>query len=63
MHKHTVNFLARGDKMNVRDVLMMAAGSAMVLAYQKYNKPVMEKVKQTATDGMKTMKDKLENMM
>ncbi len=49
--------------MNIRDVLMMAAGGTAVIMYQKYNKPVMKKMKETATNGVKTVKDKLENMM
>lgn len=49
--------------MNMRDVAMIMAGSALTLAYQKYNKPVMEKVKKTFDENVKNAKNKLENMM
>ena len=47
----------------MRDVVMMMAGGAITFAYQKYNKPVMEKMKKTFDENVKNVKNKLENMM
>lgn len=50
----------------MRNVALMAMGSALTLAYQKYNKPVMKAVKNTfnkAVSGAEDLTDKLDNMM
>ena len=50
----------------MRDVAMMAMGSALTIMYQKYNKPVMKAVKNTvgkAVSGAEDLKNKLDNVM
>lgn len=49
--------------MNMRDMAMIMVGSMATLAYQKYNKPVMNAVKKTVNENMKNAKNKLEDMM
>ena len=61
--KHTINFLARGDIMKMRDVAMILVGSMATIAYQKYNKPVMKAMKKTFDENVKNAKEKLEDMM
>lgn len=46
-----------------RNVALMAVGAASVLAYQKYRKPVMDKMEKTANKALKKADKKLENMM
>ncbi len=46
-----------------RDILMMSLGAGAVLAYQKYNKPVMKKIDKFASKTMHKANDKLESMM
>ncbi len=49
--------------MKLRDMAMMAAGSAATLAYQKYNKRVMKAMKKTFDKSMRTMDKTLDDMM
>lgn len=63
MQKHTIIFLARGDIMKMRDVAMILVGSMATIAYQKYNKPVMQAMKKTFDENVRNAKDKLEDMM
>ena len=42
---------------------MIAAGSALTLAYQKYNKPVMKAMKKTFDKSMQKMDKTLDDMM
>ncbi len=41
----------------------MAAGAGAYAAYQKYNKPMMNKVEKVVNKSLKTANDKLEDMM
>ena len=50
----------------MKNVAFMAMGSALTLAYQKYNKPMMKadkNVTNKAVDGAKELTDQLDNMM
>ena len=49
------------DKM--RDMAMIAVGSMMTIAYQKYNKPVMKAIKNTFNKTIKKMDKTLDDMM
>ena len=49
--------------MKARDMAMMMAGGMLVMAYQKYNKPMMKAVKKSACKNMKKMDKKLDDMM
>lgn len=49
--------------MKMRDMAMIAAGSALTLAYQKYNKPVMKAMKKTFDKSMQKMDKTLDDMM
>lgn len=46
-----------------KNVALMAMGAGAVLAYQKYNKPVMKKVEKVADDAIKKANKALEDMM
>ena len=46
-----------------KNVALMAMGAGAVLAYQKYNKPVMKKMEKVVDSTIKKANDKLENMM
>ena len=46
-----------------KNALMMALGAGAVLAYQKYNKPVMKKMEKTADKMIRKADKKLEDMM
>lgn len=46
-----------------KEIAFMALGAGAVLAYQKYNKPVMKKVEKTANKALKKVDNKLENMI
>lgn len=46
-----------------KDLAFMAMGAGAVLAYQKYNKPVMKKMEKVVDSTIKKANDKLENMM
>ena len=66
--EHTTScFWQVGDIMNtMRNIALMAMGSALTLAYQKYNKPMMKAVKNTfnkAANGAKDLTNQLDNMM
>ena len=42
----------------LKDMMLIAAGGAMVILFQKYSKPVMEK----ASDAAESMSKKLDEM-
>ena len=42
---------------------LIGLGAGAVLAYQKYNKPMMKKMEKVVDNTMKKANDKLENMM
>lgn len=46
-----------------KSIALMAIGAGALLAYQKYNKPVMKKIEKTIDKTMKKMDNKLEDMM
>ena len=46
-----------------KDIAFMAMGAGAVLAYQKYSKPMMKAVDNTAKKAIKKANDKLEDMM
>ena len=47
----------------VKSMALMTMGAGAVLAYQKYNKPVMKKVGKLVNDIKEKTSDELENMM
>ena len=50
----------------MKNVAFMPMGSALTLAYQKYNKPMMKAVKNAANkavNGAKDLTNQLDNMM
>ena len=47
----------------MKSIALMAAGAGMVLAYQKYSEPVMDKLEDIADDIMKKANKKLDDMM
>lgn len=49
--------------MKMRDMAMMAAGGAVTLAYQKYNKKMMKAMKKSFDNSMKKMDKTLDDMM
>lgn len=49
--------------MKVRDMAMMALGGTAVLAYQKYNKPMMKSVKKSLNETVKNANKSLDDMM
>lgn len=46
-----------------KSIALMAMGAGAVLAYQKYQKPVMRKMEKVADEAMKKANKKLEDMM
>lgn len=46
-----------------KNMALIGLGAGAVLAYQKYNKPVMKKMEKVVDKTMKKTNDKLENMM
>ena len=46
-----------------KSVALMGMGAGAVLAYQKYNKPVMKKIEYVVDTTMKKANKKLEDMM
>ena len=46
-----------------KDLAFMALGAGAVLAYQKYNKPVMKQMEKTMNKVVQKTNDKLEDMM
>lgn len=49
--------------MKMRDMAMVAMGSFLTLAYQKYNKPMMKAMKCTFDQSMRKMDKALDDMM
>lgn len=49
--------------MKMRDMAMIAMGSMLTMAYQKYNKPMMKAMKQTYNQSMRKMDKALDDMM
>ena len=49
--------------MKAKDVMYMALGAGAVLAYQKYNKPLMKAMKKEANMMIEKADDTIENMM
>ena len=49
--------------MKARDMAMMALGGMSVLAYQKYNKPMMKAVKKSLNQTVKNANKSLDDMM
>lgn len=47
----------------VKDMAFMGLGAGAVLAYQKYNKPVMDKMGKIVDKTMKKANKKLEDMI
>lgn len=50
-------------QMCCKDIALVALGATMVLAYQKYHKPVMEKAEKVLDDTLKAANKKLDKMM
>ena len=46
-----------------KTMALIGLGAGAVLAYQKYNKPMMKKMEKIVDNTMKKANDKLENMM
>lgn len=46
-----------------KSMALMAMGAGAVLAYQKYNKPVMKKMEKVVDKTMKKADKRLEDMM
>lgn len=44
-------------------VALMAAGAGAVLAYQKYSKPIMDKMQDIVDDALVKVNEKLEDMI
>lgn len=44
-------------------VALMAAGAGAVLAYQKYSKPVMDKMQNIMDDALNKVNEKLDDMI
>lgn len=49
--------------MKIRDMAMIAMGSMLTMAYQKYNKPMMKAMRQTYNESMRKMDKALDDMM
>ena len=49
--------------MKMRDMAMIAMGSMLTMAYQKYNKPMIKAMKHTYNQSMRKMDKALEDMM
>ncbi len=46
-----------------RSLMLMALGAGTVLAYQRYNKPIMRKMEKMFNKTMRKAENELENMM
>ncbi|MFV0250058.1 MAG: hypothetical protein ACK5HP_03385 [Bacilli bacterium] len=46
-----------------KDLALITLGAGAVLAYQKYNKPIMKKVDEVKKETVRKANNKLENMM
>lgn len=49
--------------MKMKNIALVGLGAGAVLAYQKYNKPVMKKMEEAADKVVKKANNKLEDMM
>lgn len=49
--------------MKMKNIALMGLGAGAVLAYQKYNKPMMKKMEKAADKVVKKANNKLEDMM
>ena len=49
--------------MKMRDMAMMTAGGIAVLAYQKYNKPMMKALKKSFNQTVRKVDKSLDDMM
>lgn len=49
--------------MKMKSVALMGLGAGALLAYQKYNKPMMKKMEEATEKMAKKANDKLEDMM
>ncbi len=47
----------------VKPMMFMALGAGVVVAYQKYSKPMMEKIEDATSEVIKKMDKKLDNMI
>ena len=64
MFIHTIIFLARGDIVSkIKDAMLIAAGSMMTLAYQKYKTPMIKSMQKAINKEKKMANDMLEDMM
>ncbi len=48
---------------HTRDIALMATGAAMLMAYQKYNHTLMEKMENSKEKTLKKVSNKMEDMM
>ena len=65
MHMHTVidSFLEGGNMKFVKGMSLMALGMGATIAYQKYSKPLMKKMKRSIDKVTHKVGDELEDMM
>ena len=65
MHMHTNHiFQLRGDNMKfMKSMALMAMGAGAMMAYQKYSKPAMRKIKKSINKTANKFSDELEDMM
>lgn len=49
--------------MKTKNIMLMALGGCAVLAYQKYNKPIMKGIQKVVKKKDKITEDMLEDMM
>lgn len=65
MLMHTVidSFLEGGNMKFVKGMSLMALGMGATIAYQKYSKPLMKKMKKSLNKTTKKVGNQLEDMM
>ena len=65
MLMHTVidSFLEGGNMKFVKSMSLMALGMGATIAYQKYSKPIMKKMKRSLNKTTKKVGNQLEDMM
>lgn len=65
MLMHTVidSFLEGGNMKFVKGMSLMALGMGATIAYQKYSKPIMKKMKKGIDKATHKVGDQLEDMM
>lgn len=65
MLMHTVidSFLEGGNMKFVKGMSLMALGMGATIAYQKYSKPLMKKMKKSLDKTTKKVGNQLEDMM